>query len=76
MNPVEILIADDHDLVRRGLRSLIQSRAEWHVCAEAADGKAAVQKAKELKPDIAVLDVSMPKDEWAGCCSSDSARNS
>ncbi len=61
MNPVEILIADDHDLVRRGLRSLIQSRAEWHVCAEAADGKTAVEKAKELKPDIAVLDVSMPK---------------
>ena len=58
---IEILIADDHEPVRRVLRSLIESRADWTVCGEAANGKAAVEKAKELKPHIVVLDVSMPE---------------
>src|SRR5665213_1975316 len=61
MSRVEFLIADDHGLFRRGLRSLIESHPEWHVCGEAADGKEAAEKAKELKPDIVILDVSMPK---------------
>jgi PAS domain S-box-containing protein len=60
MTSIKILIADDHEQVRRGLRSLIESRPGWKVCGEAADGKEAVKKAQELGPDIAVLDVSMP----------------
>ncbi len=61
MGCMEILIADDHELFRRGLRMFLESRPEWHVCGEAADGKEAVAKAKELKPDVVLLDVSMPK---------------
>jgi PAS domain S-box-containing protein len=57
---LRILIADDHDIVRRGLKSLLNTRAEWDVCGEAADGKDAVEKARLLKPDVVVLDVSMP----------------
>lgn len=55
-----ILIADDHDVVRSGLRTLLESHVGWSVVAEAADGKAAVLKALETQPDIAVLDYSMP----------------
>jgi len=55
-----ILIADDHDVVRSGLRTLLESHAGWSVVAEAADGKTAVLKALETQPDIAVLDYSMP----------------
>jgi DNA-binding NarL/FixJ family response regulator len=61
MAPVEILLADDHDMVRRGLRSLIESHPDWKVCGEAANGKEAVRKAAALRPDVAVLDVSMPE---------------
>jgi len=60
MNSVRILIADDHEVVRRGVRSLLTSRKEWDVCGEAVDGRDAVKKAKELKPDVVVLDISMP----------------
>ena len=60
MNFVRILIADDHEVVRRGVRSLLTSRKEWNVCGEAVDGRDAVKKAKELKPDVVVLDISMP----------------
>jgi DNA-binding NarL/FixJ family response regulator len=60
MAPVRILIADDHEVVRRGLRSLLSTRPEWHVCGEAVDGTDAVQKTKALKPDVLVLDVTMP----------------
>ena len=55
-----ILIADDHDVVRSGLRTLLEQHVGWTVVAEAADGKAAVLKALETQPDIAVLDYSMP----------------
>jgi len=55
-----ILIADDHDVVRSGLRTLLESHVGWSVVAEAADGKTAVMKALETQPDIAVLDYSMP----------------
>lgn len=55
-----ILIADDHDLIRRGLKSLLETRPGWEVCAEAADGRTAVELAKKFKPQIAILDVTMP----------------
>src|SRR5262249_22287832 len=58
---VRILIADDHELVRRGLRALLASRPTWEVCGEAADGREAIEKAAQLKPDIVLLDVSMPR---------------
>ena len=57
---LRVLVADDHSIVRAGLRSLIESRAGWQVCAEAVNGRDALEKASKLKPDIAVLDVSMP----------------
>ncbi len=55
-----ILIADDHALVRRGLRTLLESKRGWRVCAEAGNGRDAVAKAKLLKPDVAILDIGMP----------------
>jgi DNA-binding NarL/FixJ family response regulator len=57
---VRILIADDHELFRRGLRSLLTSHPGWEVCAEAADGREAVEKTRRFKPDVAILDVNMP----------------
>jgi DNA-binding NarL/FixJ family response regulator len=60
MTPLRILIADDHDLMRRGVRTLLESHAGWEVCGEAKTGREAVQMAEELKPDIVILDISMP----------------
>jgi DNA-binding NarL/FixJ family response regulator len=57
---VSILIADDHDVVRRGVKSLLQTRPDWEVCGEAADGRTAVELSKKLKPQIVILDVTMP----------------
>jgi len=58
---VRILIADDHELVREGLRALLAARPAWEVCGEAVDGVEAIEKAVELRPDIVLLDVSMPR---------------
>src|SRR5271170_6957171 len=55
-----IFIADDHDVVRCGIRTLLESHAGWSVCGEARDGREAVTKVAELKPDLVVLDVAMP----------------
>lgn len=55
-----ILVADDHDVVRHGLRSLIQARQHWKIVAEAKNGTEAVANARELQPDLAILDISMP----------------
>lgn len=60
LKPLRILIADDHDLMRRGVKSLLQAHAGWEVCGEATTGREAVTKAEELKPDILILDISMP----------------
>ena len=61
MASVRILIADDHEAVRRGVRSLLASHADWEVCGEAIDGLDAVEKAKSFRPDVVILDISMPK---------------
>ena len=61
MKNLRILIADDHELVRRGIRSVLRSRGGWRVVAEAANGREAVAKAIELKPDVAVVDIGMPE---------------
>jgi two-component system NarL family sensor kinase len=55
-----ILIADDHELMRRGLRGLIESHDEWAVCGEAVEGTEAVRKAEELEPDLVIMDVNLP----------------
>lgn len=55
----KILIADDHEAVRRGLRSAVVS-AGWEVCGEAIHGKEAVEKVEQLRPDLIILDLSMP----------------
>ena len=55
-----ILIADDHEVMRRGVRGLVESQEEWSVCGEAIEGNEAVSKTKELRPDLLILDVSMP----------------
>jgi DNA-binding NarL/FixJ family response regulator len=57
---IRILIADDHDVVRSGLRHVIEAQPNWQVVAEAGDGKEAVQKALETKPDVAVIDYLLP----------------
>jgi len=60
MNPVRILIADDHEIVREGVRALIQRHEGWEVCGEASTGREAVVEAGRLKPDIIVMDIGMP----------------
>ena len=60
MCPARILVADDHEIVRHGLRALIQEHPQWELVAEATDGRDAVDKTSELKPDIAIVDITMP----------------
>jgi DNA-binding NarL/FixJ family response regulator len=60
MGRLRILVADDHEIVRRGLISLVKSHPEWEVCAEAENGRQAVEGADRSKPDIAILDIGMP----------------
>ena len=60
MEPLRLLVADDHEIVRQGLRFLLEAQSGWEVAGEASDGREAVAKAKELKPDVTVLDISMP----------------
>jgi DNA-binding NarL/FixJ family response regulator len=57
---VRILIADDHDVVRSGLRNILEAQRNWEVVAEACDGKEAVDKAVQTKPDVAIIDYSLP----------------
>jgi two-component system response regulator NreC len=57
---MRIFIADDNDAVRRGVVGLLSSETGWKVCGEARDGSEALQKARELRPDLILLDISMP----------------
>lgn len=56
----QILIADDHEMLRKGLRSMLQSEMDWEVCGEAVNGQDAVDKAIALRPDLVILDINMP----------------
>jgi len=60
MAEIKLLFADDHEIVREGLRSLLKAHRDWEIVGEAADGRQAVALVKELKPDIVILDISMP----------------
>jgi len=55
-----IFIADDHEVVRKGLAALLQAEAGYEICGEASDGRAAMEKIRELKPDVSILDIGMP----------------
>jgi len=61
MPVLRILIADDHAAARRSVRALIESQTQWIVCGEAADGEEAVERTAQLQPDVALLDLEMPK---------------
>ena len=61
MNKVRILVADDHEVVRAGVRSLLESESGCEVCAEAVTGRQAVALAQQHKPDIVVMDITMPE---------------
>ena len=61
LNNVRILVADDHDIIRRGLRELLLAKPGWEICGEAKTGKEAVLLAEQLKPDVMVVDISMPE---------------
>jgi DNA-binding NarL/FixJ family response regulator len=58
---LRILVADDHDIIRRGLKQLLTAKPGWEVCAEAKNGREAVTLAEQHKPDVVVMDVSMPE---------------
>jgi len=60
MSALKVLIADDHDVVRKGLKMLIEEHAGWQVCGEARSGREAVEKCAQLNPNVIVIDVSMP----------------
>jgi DNA-binding NarL/FixJ family response regulator len=60
MNGLRILIADDHEIVRRGLRSLLSARPGWTVCAEAGNGREAIALASQHHPNMVIMDISMP----------------
>jgi DNA-binding NarL/FixJ family response regulator len=57
---LRILIADDHEVVRRGLSMLLQAHDGWEICGEARDGREVVEMARQLKPDVVILDIGMP----------------
>jgi DNA-binding NarL/FixJ family response regulator len=61
LNNLRILIADDHEIVRRGLKAVLSSRPGWIVCAEASNGREAVSLAAQQRPDIVVMDIAMPR---------------
>jgi DNA-binding NarL/FixJ family response regulator len=58
---IRIMLADDHDVVRRGLRELLEEHEGWEVCGEAANGREAVEMVKKLRPNVAVVDLAMPE---------------
>ena len=60
MSNFRILIADDHEIVRQGIRAIIESHPGWEVCAEAIDGVETLQKVNECSPDLVALDIGMP----------------
>jgi DNA-binding NarL/FixJ family response regulator len=56
-----ILIVDDHEVVRQGVRTILRARPQWEVCGEAVNGRDAVEKAQSLDPDVIIMDITMPE---------------
>jgi DNA-binding NarL/FixJ family response regulator len=65
---IRILLVDDHPIVRQGLKTLLEGHSGWEVIGEASDGAEAVEKAKNLSPDVMVLDVTMPRMNGLEAC--------
>jgi len=65
---IRILVVDDHPIVRQGLRTLLEGHSGWEVIGEASDGAEALEKARELNPDVMVLDVTMPRMNGLEAC--------
>ncbi len=61
MKRLRILVADDHEIMRQGMRALLEVRPGWEVCAETGNGREAVELAKQTKPDVVIMDISMPE---------------
>lgn len=61
MKNIKILVVDDHEIFRRGLRALLEPTSEWEICGEAFDGLDAVEKCRSLTPDIVIMDITMPR---------------
>jgi DNA-binding NarL/FixJ family response regulator len=61
MKSIEVLIVDDHELVRRAIRSFIESQPDYHVCGEAGDGTEAIEKVRQLRPNLVLMDINMPR---------------
>ncbi len=59
--PLRILLADDHEIVRRGLRAVLEAESDWEVMDEAGNGIEAVEMAKRYEPDVVLMDISMPE---------------
>lgn len=57
---VRILIADDHEVIRQGIRMILQARPEWEICGEATNGHDTIRLIRELKPDVSIVDITMP----------------
>jgi two-component system nitrate/nitrite response regulator NarL len=59
--PVRILIVDDHDVVREGVRSILKKRSDWEIIGEASNGQEAIAQTESLRPDVIILDITMPQ---------------
>ena len=57
----KILIVDDHEVVRQGIRTILRARSQWEVCGEAVNGRDAIEKAQSLDPDVIIMDITMPE---------------
>jgi DNA-binding NarL/FixJ family response regulator len=58
--PIRLLVADDHEIVRIGVRILFSGSDQWEICGEAQDGAETIEKVRELSPDVVILDLTMP----------------
>jgi DNA-binding NarL/FixJ family response regulator len=61
MTPLRILVVDDHEEIRKGIKALLSAHKRWSICGEAEDGIEGVEKAIKLRPDVIIMDVSMPR---------------